>query len=260
MLKPEKNGSIVSTTPYHQLAEIYDYVMRHVDYGQWADYIQSVFTRYKMMPQTILELACGTGSMASILSTRGYHVKGIDRSEGMISIARQKVQDGQVTMTFQHGDMVDPPINDTTFDVVLCLYDSINYLMDAKTLRQMFARVNTMLSPDGIFIFDACTEVNSRRFFHDAVDQESTDHFSYIRHSKYLAQERIQVNEFQMVFKHDGKYDEYIERHEQRIYPINQIKHICRETGFRNVDTFDGFTFESASERSNRVHFVMRPS
>ena len=56
------------------------------------------------------------------------------------------------------------------------------------------------------------------------------------------------------------KYDKYFERHEQRIYPINQIKHICRETGFRNVDTFDGFTFKNASERSNRVHFVMRPS
>lgn len=259
MQKPQKNGTKCPSVPYGQLAEIYDYVMRHVDYENWADYIESVFTRYKVTPSTILELACGTGNMATILSTRGYQVSGIDRSAGMVSIAQQKVQDGHITATFQQGDMVDPPIHENTFDAILCLYDSVNYLMDVEALRQMLDRVFTSLRPDGILIFDTCTELNSRRFFYNEVDQESTDHFSYIRHSEYLAQERIQVNEFQMVFNHDGKHDEYFERHEQRIYPIDQIKHICKEAGFRRIDTFDGFTFKNASEKSNRVHFVMRP-
>jgi len=260
MQEPDRNEIRAPIIPYGQLSEIYDYVMRHVDYDHWADYIESIFARFKLTPDKILELACGTGSMAAILSKRGYQVRGVDQSDGMVAVAKQKAEDEQLSAIFQQGDMVESPVMNDAFDAIICLYDSINYLMDEKALRQMLDRVFTNLSPTGIFIFDACTEINSKRFFDNEVDQESTDRFSYIRHCEYKAQERVQVNEFQLVFnRSDGKHDEYFERHEQRIYPIDQLKHLCKEAGFRNLSAFDGFTFQSASEKSNRVHFVMRP-
>lgn len=258
MLKPEKKESGTPSAPYSQLSEIYDYVMRHVDYVHWADYVQSVFTRCKTTPETILELACGTGSMAEILTNRGYHVTGVDKSEGMVAVAQQRAAESGISAVFKQGDMIDPPVPNDSCDAVLCLYDSINYLMDTDALNRMLTGVQARLHADGIFIFDACTEINSRRFFDNEVDQESTDDFSYIRHSEYLAAERIQVNAFQLVFRHDGQIKTYFERHEQRIYPVEQLKKLCKEAGFRDVEAFDGFTFKRATEKSNRVHFVMR--
>lgn len=245
--------------PYSRLAEIYDYVMRHVDYEHWADYIRTIFNRYEKKPTTILELACGTGSLAFIFAGQGYRITGVDRSDAMIAAAQEKARAGGQDITFLQGDMSDPPV-DGPFDAALCLYDSINYLMDIESMLRMMAGVRTCLKPGGLFIFDACTEINSRRYFNRQTQRESTDDFTYIRRSEYLAKERIQVNEFQLLLRHGSQYGQHFERHEQRIYPITQMLETCRTSGFEILGAFDGFSFTPATEKSNRVHFVLSPA
>lgn len=245
--------------PYSQLARIYDHVMRHVDYERWADYIQSVFERFGATPKDILELACGTGVMACILDDRGYRMTGIDRSENMIAVARQKALDGRRTIRFQAGDMVSMPVPGY-YDAVLCLYDSINYVMDEADIAAMMNGLRGVLSSGGLFVFDICTEINSRRYFHNQVDQESNGDFSYVRRCEYVPESRVQVNEFQFTFQQGGKRYSTRERHEQRIYPVARLAEICRKSGYRVLGAFDGFSFEEASERSNRVHYVVRPA
>lgn len=245
--------------PYSDLARIYDHVMRHVDYVQWANYIQSVFTRFEATPKDILELACGTGAMACILDDRGYRMTGIDRSERMIAVARQKALDAHRTIRFQAGDMVRLPVSGS-YDAVLCLYDSINYVMEEADILAMLNRLRAVMNADGLFVFDVCTEVNSRRYFHNQVDRESNGDFSYIRRCEYVPGTRVQVNEFQFIFNRDGERHASRERHEQRIYPVARLAQICREAGYRVLGAFDGFTFGEASEKSNRVHYVVRPT
>ena len=257
-MSPRNTLPADSELPYSQLARIYDHVMRHVDYKRWANYIQSVFARFEAKPKEILELACGTGVMASILDDRGYRMTGIDRSEGMIAVARQKARDGRRTIRYEVGDMVGVPVSGT-YDAVLCLYDSINYVVDEADIASMLNGLRSVLGTDGLFVFDVCTEINSRRYFHNQVDQESNGDFSYIRRCEYVPEQRIQVNEFQFTFNHEGKRYTTRERHEQRIYPIARLAEICRESGYRVLGAFDGFSFEEASEKSDRVHFVVRP-
>ena len=244
--------------PYSQLARIYDHVMRHVDYRRWANYIESVFSRFNVTPGEILELACGTGIMACILDDRGYRVTGMDRSESMIAVAEQKAREARRSVRFHVGDMVHTPVTGS-YDAVLCLYDSINYVLEASEIRAMLESLSSVLNPDGVFVFDACTEINSRRYFHNQVDQESTGDFSYIRRCEYIPETRMQVNEFQFTFQRNGKRYSARERHEQRIYTVTGIAQICREAGYSVLGAFDGFTFEDASEKSDRVHYVVRP-
>ena len=244
--------------PYSELAQIYDHVMRHVDYIRWADYIQSVFTRFEATPKDVLELACGTGAMACILDDRGYRMTGIDRSESMIAVAKQKSVDTTRAIRFQVGDMVRMPVSGS-FDAVLCLYDSINYVVEEADIAAMLKGLRCVLNAGGLFVFDVCTEINSRRYFHNQVDQESKGDFSYVRRCEYVPETRIQVNEFQFTFNREGKRYSTRERHEQRIYPIARLEEICQESGYRVLGAFDGFSFEEASEKSNRVHYVVRP-
>ncbi len=244
--------------PYSRLARIYDHVMRHVDYRQWANYVQSVFTRFGATPKDILELACGTGAMACILDDRGYRMTGIDRSESMIAVAKQKALDARRTIRFHAGDMVRLPVFES-YDAVLCLYDSINYIMEESDILAMMNRLRNAIRPDGLFVFDACTEINSRRYFHNQVDRESNGDFSYIRRCEYVPDTCTQVNEFQFIFNRKGKRHSTRERHEQRIYPVARLAQVCRDAGYHVLGVFDGFTFDEASERSNRVHYVVRP-
>ena len=244
--------------PYSELAQIYDHVMRHVDYIRWADYIQSVFTRFEATPKDVLELACGTGAMACILDDRGFRMTGIDRSDNMIAVAKRKSVDTRRDIRFQVGDMVRMPVSGS-FDAVLCLYDSINYVMDEADIAAMLKGLRCVLNADGLFVFDVCTEINSRRYFHNQVDLESKGDFSYVRRCEYVPETRIQVNEFQFTFNREGKRYSTRERHEQRIYPVARLEEICQESGYRVLGAFDGFSFGEASEKSNRVHFVVRP-
>ena len=244
--------------PYSSLAQVYDHVMRHVDYQRWANYIQSVFARFGATPKDVLELACGTGVMACILDDRGYRMTGIDRSERMIAVASQKALDARRAIRFQAGDMVHLPVSGS-YDAVLCLYDSINYVMEEADILAMMDRLRAVINEGGLFIFDVCTEINSRRYFHNQVDRESNGDYSYIRRCEYVPDARIQVNEFQFIFNRNGRRHAFRERHEQRIYPVARLAQICRETGYDVLGVFDGFSFDEASEKSNRVHYVVRP-
>jgi len=65
----------------------------------------------------VLDVGCGTGSLAVLLAEHGHQVTGVDLSPGMIAQARRKLADHQVQVLL--GDAADPPIGNRRFDVVL---------------------------------------------------------------------------------------------------------------------------------------------
>ena len=72
---------------YHFLAGCYDRFTYDVDYASWADYIQRHFSRCSLPGNTVLDLACGTGSLTRELALRGYELIGVDRSPEMLAEA-----------------------------------------------------------------------------------------------------------------------------------------------------------------------------
>lgn len=65
----------------------------------------------------VLDVGCGTGSLALLLAEHGHHVTGVDLSPGMVAKARRKLADHQVSVLL--GDAADPPVGARRFDVVL---------------------------------------------------------------------------------------------------------------------------------------------
>ena len=91
--------------PYQGLAPIYDYVMRHVDYDEWADFIRDVFARYAPEAKHLIDLACGTGNVSSELSLLGFSITGADLSESMVRIAQEKAALRGDDSTFMQRDL-----------------------------------------------------------------------------------------------------------------------------------------------------------
>lgn len=72
---------------YGVFAEFYDRLTTDVDYGPWADYLLSLFEKHgRGRPETLLDLACGSGSLSLELASRGVDVIGVDGSEDMLSL------------------------------------------------------------------------------------------------------------------------------------------------------------------------------
>jgi SAM-dependent methyltransferase len=243
--------------PYSRLAEIYDVVMRHVNYLDWADYIEKIFHRHgSHVAADLLDVACGTGTLACELAARGYHVTGVDASEEMIQQAMAKAHHRGVTGNFYRMEMTE--LKDLGhFDAILCLYDSINYLCVSEDVETTLWNVCHLLHSKGLFIFDICTERNSLLYFRDWKEHEWTDKAWYARHSHYDPRTRIQVNRFDIRFK--GEEKTITETHRQRIYTEHEFYEIIGKTPLTVTAAYDGFSLKPASEKtSDRIHFVLQ--
>lgn len=243
--------------PYQSLAEIYDYVMRHVDYEQWAGHVHAILERCDHRVGRLVDLACGTGNITTALYDLGYAVSGVDLSEAMVQVAREKaillereIEYHQRDLRHLHG--LGP------YETAVCLYDSFNYLLTPQDLAQALDAVHAILLPGGLFIFDVCTERNSKLYFQDVKEDESGPGFNYARRSRYDHQRRLQYNEFHIRF--DGQDEVLEETHCQHIYPLAELEAAIELSPFTLLDSFDGFTFKKGSEKADRVHFVLRRS
>ena len=241
--------------PYQVLAEIYDHVMTHVDYPRWARYVHDLIQQCATHTRAVVDLACGTGSLALELDELGYEMTGADLSEAMLRVGKKKVGAAGKTIPFLHRDL--RRLNNMgPFDAAICMYDSINYIMDAAGIECGLRNVYDILHPESLFIFDVCTEQNSLRYFSDLRDAGQGPGYTYDRTSRYDRESRLQFNNFAIRFS--GGDVVWRESHTQRIYPLDEIESQIRSSAFDLLNVYSGFTFKRGSEQSDRVHFVLR--
>lgn len=103
----------------------------------------------------LIDLGCGSGNMASILTEKGIQYTGVDYSEEMIKLAREKAPHAK----FEVKSLFD--YNFPTVDMVCAIGESINYLFDNKSsyseLQLLFQKIYKSLSVGGFFLFDVLT-------------------------------------------------------------------------------------------------------
>ncbi|MEN3037983.1 MAG: class I SAM-dependent methyltransferase [Candidatus Kryptonium sp.] len=226
--------------------------MKDVPYKKWAKYVIKLIQKFCPNAKRIFEFACGTGTMLAILGKYGFIIDGMDFSETMINKAKEKLRNMDARLFV--GDMSNFKI-DEKYDVALCLYDSVNYLKSFDKFKGLLTSAGNSLNEHGIFIFDISTEYNSvQNAILMNVSGRCFD-VKYKRKSYYLKDEKVHINEFEIEL--NGKV--YFEKHIQRIYKISEIENIVRENGiFEIAGCYDGFSFNSGSELSERVHFVLK--
>lgn len=243
-----------SYTPYAALAGIYDRIMDHVDYSAWADYLSSLFRRFHPGVKTVFETACGTGSLAIRLHDRGYSLTGMDKSPEMVRIAAEKFSRAGMPGRLFSADMKAIPVH-SPFDAVICIYDSINYLLDPEEFRSAVVEAASITGDGGLFVFDVCTVKNSEFFFKNSSMTETVGDVEYERICRFDARRRIQENYF--IISGNGK-SQKTETHRQKIYFLDEITVIIRNTPFTEVVRLDDMSFRHGTENSERVHFVLR--
>ena len=100
----------------------------------------------------VVDLGCGSGQWARELLRAGYRVLGIDISEDMVELARQKAPGAE----FRVGSLFEAEI--PPCDAVTAVSEVLNYLFDPQNeergLDRLFGRVHDSLRPGGVFVFD----------------------------------------------------------------------------------------------------------
>ena len=96
---------------------------------------------------------------------RGWEVTACDISPAMVELARAKVGD---RATLSVADMRELPVFGE-FDLVFCLDDAVNYLLDVEELEQALTGMRRNLAPSGLLMFDVNTLQTYRTFFAEEV-------------------------------------------------------------------------------------------
>jgi ubiquinone/menaquinone biosynthesis C-methylase UbiE len=243
---------------YSRFAHAYDDMMSNVNYRRWVNYIVELFHYYDHKPQRVLDLACGTGSVAVPLAQMGYDVTALDRAPEMLDVGRGKADRAGVCVRWVEGDMRRFAL-ERTFDAVLCLYDSINYALDISELRQVFQCVRAALEPHGLFIFDITTERNIVKHFHLQTYAENEPTYSYVWKNVYSKYDKVCRTELTFFLRRaDGGFERSVETHLQKIFDVDEVKRALSHTDFEFLSAFDAWTFSRYHRNSDRVNFTAR--
>jgi SAM-dependent methyltransferase len=233
--------------PYDKLALIYNGVMEHVDYEQWARYIKIIAENYIDRNAQILELAAGNCNLANLLIKEFPNIIVSDISLPMLKSSTSTLFPKFVC------DMKLLPFKNQ-FSFIYSTFDSINYLLSKKAILQLFNQIKIALKQDGIFTFDVSMENNSLG------DKEFSDGgniscYTFTRKSKYYKGKKLHQNIF---YISDGNGLSVKEVHYQKIYEFDTYFYLAEKAGLAVLKCYDGFTFESGNRDSSRLQFIIK--
>lgn len=143
-----------------KIAQVYDSVLGPIVFTPYA--IDLVGARLPKSCSKILEIACGTGRVTSLLRStfpEPCHITATDFSEGMLSVARQKVS-GKIT--WEVADMLNLPYDDAQYDLVVAQF-GVNLVEESL---KAFSEAKRVLKPGGKFVFSAWTNKDECPMFY----------------------------------------------------------------------------------------------
>ena len=257
---------------YTALAWIYDRLNREIDYERWADFVEECFRRHSKIPvELMLDLACGTGRMTTVLRSRGYDMIGIDGSADMLNEAFLRSEN--MDILYLQQDMRDFELYGTVSAVTCCL-DSMNYLVDDGDLVRAIRNIRLYLEPGGLFLFDMNTPYkfehvygNEAYIFDDELPAETTEDGEtlppvpvYCGWQNSYDKDTKRCDFLLSIFLSwaDGKYTRYDEEQQERCYTHDEVKQALEENGFELLGTYGDYDFGETHEKTERWYFVAR--
>lgn len=231
--------------------------MAGVPYRLWADYLERVWAYHGLVPQTVLDLACGTGTVSRLLARRGYAPVGVDLSGGMLAAARERAAAERVSIPFHQQDAAELDLSPQRFDAVVSLFDSLNNILEPPRLAQAFARVYDHLHPGGSFLFDLNTEYALAQGMFTQDNIGGADPLQYDWKSRYDPQTRLCTIEMDFSYDPgDGPRLSFTETHRQRAYLKDEILEMLRVAGFGSLFVYDGYSLAPPKKRSDRLFYL----
>ncbi len=233
---------------YDVLGQYYDSFMKFEPF--FNDFIGKVLSIYKIEVDSVLEIACGTGRNL-LYFNQSKQVYGLDLSPVMIQRAKENIPNGHFILQ----DMVNFKIGQD-FQLILCMFDSINHLKDYSQWISTFKSVYAHLKDKGYFIFDINTTyalnlpVSKRTMFR----QHQDDYLVMQYYNSGTDQATWDMNFF--IHQDGDNYKHYFESITEKSFEIQQIRSSLLEL-FSNVEVLNE-KLEFPSTEDSRVFFICK--
>ncbi|MGI6012674.1 MAG: class I SAM-dependent DNA methyltransferase [Oscillospiraceae bacterium] len=220
---------------YGPLAAWYDHLTTDVPYAVFVAFYESIFQQQGKKIHTILDLACGTGTLTCLLAERGYEMIAVDASPDMLSVAAKKAQASScaVTPLFLCQDLEELDLYGTVHCAVSSL-DSINYI-PPEALSEIFHRLHLFIEPGGLLIFDINSPERLRSLAGQAFVDE-TDGLLCLWRAELDEEETVLFYGMDLFTQEEtGLWSREEEEHLEYIHEPAVLRHCLEQAGFGKI-------------------------
>ena len=229
--------------------------MKDYGYERWVDYIEELFTRSDFSPSTMVDIACGTGNMTILLAEKGYDIIGIDSSEDMLYMAKEKSLSKGLNIPFIHQDIRNLALHGPV-DVITCMCDGFNYILSKGELITIFKKIYELLNRQGFLIFDISSYYKLSTILGDNIMADASEDISLIWFNTFDGHDDICCMDLTFFVSEGCQYRRFDETHYQRAYRLKDVEILLANARFSNIQVFHPFTFEPPKADSHRWVFI----
>jgi SAM-dependent methyltransferase len=158
---PSDQSGQATLHAYEPLAPLYDRFTAAYDHERWLSAVEKLAREQGLAGRRLLDVGCGSGKSFLPMLARGYEVTACDISPAMVEEARRKVAGRAHVVVADMRSL--PPLGE--FDLITCLDDAVNYLLDDGDLTAALASMGSLLTPEGVLVFDTNTLHTYRSIF-----------------------------------------------------------------------------------------------
>ena len=210
-------------------------------------FISKFITSHMDNARTWLDLCCGTGGLLKLASERGFNTVGVDRSRYQLRYASRKAP---------RARLVECDIRELLlrqkFDIITCMFDSLNYLLSRSELESVLRTVYDHLTEKGLFFFDIRTTAAFRSEQNTVLreDKQTTIFENFFDQEQGL--HRVLITGF---IKQGTLYRRFEEEHIRRGYDAEEIEALLSSISL-SFRPYDCNTFLKAGVGAKRLLYV----
>lgn len=240
---------------YGEFAKIYDeLIYEDINYDKISNRVINIIEKYNVNCTDYLDLACGTGNIAIKLAKKFKTNYAVDLSEDMLIEAYDKFKKERINCKIICQDMTELSLNHK-FDVITCVLDSTNYILENEDLERYFQGVYYHLKDKGLFLFD----INS---FYKLTNILGNNIFTYSEEEVFYTWENVLedniVNMYLTFFIKQGDlYERFEEEHFERAYTEEEIESTLKKCGLQILGKYNSYEEEHVRKDSERILYVV---
>jgi len=242
---------------YTAIASYYDVLSFDEFSKHCVLYLDQLLSAVGFEGDTILDLACGTGTAAILLAKQGYQVTGLDISAPMIKIARNKAKKKNLRIKFSCQDIRQMKFTQK-FDLATCFFDAMNHLYTYRDFAQGCRNVGKALKPGGLFIFDLNTEFGLKTHWNNQRTEQRKKDLRSIFISSYSKKKKFATVNATLYIKEMNRIEKITAQFANRAYTAEQVHRALRNAGLTPVAEYDCFTLVPPSKSSSRIMYIAR--
>lgn len=227
---------------YHEFAYFYDEFNSAADYDALFRYIHQELQQHGVTEGILADLGCGTGDLTLMLTQAGYDVIGIDRSEEMLSVLREKADELGLTgkLLLLQQDLLQLDLYGT-IRAAVSTFDTFSHIGPVERFEQAIRNAAYFMEKDGVFVFDLNTPYKHQKILAgQTFDIEAEDALCHWTNQFDAATGRVDIS---IDITYQDTQEHFHESFSEYSYPLETVQDLLGKYGFRVVRVADGEDF-----------------